>query len=48
MEMGEFVNWNVLWPWPRIRSHSIPLCIIHQPLHTNQISFKSEKLSVNG
>jgi len=32
----------------RDTSHGIPSCINHQPLSTNQSSFKSEKLYENG
>ena len=36
------------WPWPWIRPYGIPSCITHRPLPTNQISFKSKKLFVDG
>jgi len=36
------------WPWPWIGSRGIPSCITHRCLPMYQISFKSEKLFVDG
>jgi len=46
--MEEFVTFNDTWPWPCTAPYGIWSCITHQPLSTHQISFKSEKLFVDG
>jgi len=40
--MEEFLIFKVLWPWPWIGWHGIPLCITHQPLPKYQISLRWE------
>ena len=36
------------WPWPWIWLYGIPSCITHRPLPIHKISFKSNKLFVDG
>jgi len=49
IDLEKYNFWNFRSPViPWIGSHGIPLCIIHWPLSTYQISLKSEKLFLDG